>query len=214
MACAGLGFSLSFLFFMDQNITSAIVNNPQMKLKKGTATHLDLFVVALINIGLSLMGLPWMHGSLPHSPLHLRALADVEERVAQGHVHEVYVVFCCSAMMSDLKSSTTTTTHFLVPSIHHCSTVKFLSIPTPSPLYRITNVRETRLASLIAHILLLISVFVLLPWPLIEIPTSVLHGLFLYMAVTSLAGNEMFERMLLLITEQVGRNMLFIFYVL
>jgi sodium borate transporter 11 len=31
LACAGLGFSLSFLFFMDQNITSAIVNNPQMK---------------------------------------------------------------------------------------------------------------------------------------------------------------------------------------
>ena len=30
-ACAGLGFSLSFLFFIDQNITSAIVNNPQMK---------------------------------------------------------------------------------------------------------------------------------------------------------------------------------------
>lgn len=37
------------------------------------------------------MGLPWMHGALPHSPLHLRALADVEERVLQGHVHEVYV---------------------------------------------------------------------------------------------------------------------------
>lgn len=32
-----------------------------------------------------------MHGALPHSPLHLRALADVEERVLQGHVHEVYV---------------------------------------------------------------------------------------------------------------------------
>ena len=31
IACAGLGFSLSFLFFMDQNITSAIVNNPQNK---------------------------------------------------------------------------------------------------------------------------------------------------------------------------------------
>ncbi|EPB65683.1 hypothetical protein ANCCEY_15250, partial [Ancylostoma ceylanicum] len=27
--CLLLGFSLSFLFFMDQNITSAIVNNPQ-----------------------------------------------------------------------------------------------------------------------------------------------------------------------------------------
>ncbi|VIO94144.1 Uncharacterized protein BM_BM14771 [Brugia malayi] len=153
--CLLLGFSLSFLFFMDQNITSAIVNNPQNKLKKGPAQNLDLFVVAILNCFLSVMGLPWMHGALPHSPLHLRALADVEERVLQGHVHEV-----------------------------------------------IMNVRETRLATLIAHLLILISTFTLLPYPLQWIPTSVLHGLFLYMALTSLAGNEMFERLLLLITEQ------------
>ncbi|CAG9530637.1 unnamed protein product [Cercopithifilaria johnstoni] len=153
--CLLLGFSLSFLFFIDQNITSAIVNNPRNKLKKGSAQNLDLFVVAILNCFLSVMGLPWMHGALPHSPLHLRALADVEERVLQGHVHEV-----------------------------------------------IMNVRETRLATLIAHLLILISTFTLLPYPLQWIPTSVLHGLFLYMALTSLAGNEMFERLLLLITEQ------------
>jgi sodium borate transporter 11 len=108
--CFLLGFFLSFLFYMDQNITSAIVNNPRNKLKKGTAIHMDLFVVAILNMFLSLVGLPWMHGALPHSPLHLRALADVEERVAQGHVHEV-----------------------------------------------IMNVRETRLACLISHILILVS---------------------------------------------------------
>ncbi|EGT48360.1 hypothetical protein CAEBREN_16800 [Caenorhabditis brenneri] len=153
--CLLLGFSLSFLFFIDQNITSAIVNNTQNKLKKGTSHNLDLFVVALLNMFLSVFGLPWMHGALPHSPLHLRALADVEERVSQGHVHEV-----------------------------------------------IMNVRETRLASLIAHCMILVSMFFLIPYPLQLIPTSVLHGLFLYMALTSLSGNEMFERLLLLITEQ------------
>lgn len=66
------------------------------------------------------------------------------------------------------------------------------------------NVRETRLATLIAHIMILISTFYLIPYPLQLIPTSVLHGLFLYMALTSLSGNEMFERLLLLITEQVS----------
>lgn len=65
------------------------------------------------------------------------------------------------------------------------------------------NVRETRLASLIAHVMILVSMFFLIPYPLQLIPTSVLHGLFLYMALTSLSGNEMFERLLLLITEQV-----------
>ncbi|EGT56171.1 hypothetical protein CAEBREN_28657 [Caenorhabditis brenneri] len=67
---------------------------------------------------------------------------------------------------------------------------------------RIMNVRETRLASLIAHCMILVSMFFLIPYPLQLIPTSVLHGLFLYMALTSLSGNEMFERLLLLITEQ------------
>ena len=52
----GLGFCLSLLFFMDQNISAALVNTPANKLKKGAAYHLDLFVVALINIPLSFLG--------------------------------------------------------------------------------------------------------------------------------------------------------------
>ena len=60
------------------------------RLKKGPAYHWDLFVVALVTAFLSLFGLPWMHATLPHSPLHVRGLADVEERVDQGHVYEMY----------------------------------------------------------------------------------------------------------------------------
>ena len=50
---------------------------------------MDLFVVGILNGFLSLYGLPWMHGVLPHSPLHVRGMADVEERVDQGHVYEM-----------------------------------------------------------------------------------------------------------------------------
>lgn len=59
------------------------------RLKKGTAYHWDLLVVAAVNSLLSLFGLPWVHAALPHSPFHVRALADVEDRVDQGHVFEV-----------------------------------------------------------------------------------------------------------------------------
>ena len=52
----GLGFCLSLLFFMDQNISAALVNTPANKLQKGAAYHLDLFVVAIINIPLSILG--------------------------------------------------------------------------------------------------------------------------------------------------------------
>lgn len=91
LAAAGLGFSLSLLFFMDQNISSALVNNPANKLKKGAAYHWDLFTVAVINGFLSIFTFPWVHAALPHSPLHVKALADMEDRVDQGHVHQIVV---------------------------------------------------------------------------------------------------------------------------
>ena len=51
------------------------------KIFKGNAYHWDLIVVSVINAVLSIFGLPFMHAVLPHSPLHVRCLADVETRV-------------------------------------------------------------------------------------------------------------------------------------
>ena len=61
-------------------------------MKKGPAYHWDLMVVALLNAVLAYFGLPMVHGALPHSPLHVRAMADVEDRVCQGHVYLKSVV--------------------------------------------------------------------------------------------------------------------------
>lgn len=63
--------------------------------------------------------------------------------------------------------------------------------------------RETRLTGIVSHILIGLSVF-LIPYPMAYIPTAVLNGLFLYMAITSLNGNQMFERITLLFMEQVS----------
>lgn len=68
----------------------------------------------------------------------------------------------------------------------------------------IVNVRETRVTAVVSHVLLLASLL-LIPYPIAYIPTAVLNGLFLYMAVTSLDGLQMFERILLLFTEQVRK---------
>lgn len=152
----GLGFCLSLLFFMDQNISAALVNTPQNKLKKGAAYHLDLFVVAIINIPLSLLGLPWIHGALPHSPLHALALADKKETVENGHVKE-----------------------------------------------EIDFVRETRVSGVLAHILIGVSILAS-DNVLKDIPKPVLDGLFLFLGLSGLYGNQFFERMLLLFTEQAA----------
>jgi len=87
--------------------------------------------------------------------------------------------------------------------IHFCSVIMGnLSYELNCFLYRIVRVRETRLTGIFSHILIGFSIF-LLPYPLGYIPIAVLDGLFLYMAVTALNGNQMFERITLLFMEQV-----------
>ncbi|KAF8566334.1 hypothetical protein P879_07143, partial [Paragonimus westermani] len=154
-AAFGLAIPLSLLFYMEQNIASAIVNSPANKLRKGPANHWDLLMISLINLCLSLCCLPWVHVALPHSPLHVKALADTEERVEMGH--------------------------------HIRQTI--------------VRVRETRLTTIFSHLLIGLSLL-MIPTPLRFIPPAVLNGLFVYMAITAVYDNQLFERILLFITEQ------------
>ncbi|XP_050982448.1 sodium bicarbonate transporter-like protein 11 isoform X1 [Labeo rohita] len=156
LSAMGLGFLLFLLIFIDQNIVVSLTNAPENRLLKGTAYHWDLTLSGLINILMSVLGLPWMHAAFPHSTLHVRQLAIVEERVEGGHLYETIV-----------------------------------------------SVKETRVTSLVANILIGVSVF-LLPVPLQWIPKPVLYGLFLYIALTSIDGNQMCDRMALLLKEQTS----------
>uniref|UniRef100_A0A8C1G696 Solute carrier family 4 member 11 n=1 Tax=Cyprinus carpio TaxID=7962 RepID=A0A8C1G696_CYPCA len=156
LSACGLGFLLALLIFIDQNIVVSLTNAPENRLLKGTAYHWDLMLSGFINILMSVLGLPWMHAAFPHSTLHVRQLARVEQRVEGGHLYETIV-----------------------------------------------SVKETRLTSLAANILIGLSVF-LLPVPLQWIPKPVLYGLFLYIALTSVDGNQMCDRMALLLKEQTS----------
>ncbi|XP_058654658.1 solute carrier family 4 member 11-like isoform X2 [Onychostoma macrolepis] len=156
LSACGLGFLLALLIFIDQNIVVSLTNAPENRLLKGTAYHWDLLLSGFINILMSVLGLPWMHAAFPHSTLHVRQLARVEQRVEGGHLYETIV-----------------------------------------------SVKETRLTSLAANILIGLSVF-LLPVPLQWIPKPILYGLFLYIALTSIDGNQMCDRMALLLKEQTS----------
>lgn len=151
---AALGFIVSMLFFVEANVAASMVNNPHNKLKKGSAYHLDMLTTAIINIILSIFGLPWMHACLPTSPMHVRGLADVEEKVELGYVKEIIV-----------------------------------------------RVRETRITTLIANILVFISLL-MIPVPLEYIPIPALYGVLLFIAISSLSDFQLWERVLLMLTEQ------------
>uniref|UniRef100_A0A8D3EDR0 Bicarbonate transporter-like transmembrane domain-containing protein n=1 Tax=Scophthalmus maximus TaxID=52904 RepID=A0A8D3EDR0_SCOMX len=156
LVAVGLGFLLALLIFIDQNIVISLTHVPEHKLLKGTAFHWDLVLTGFINILMSCLGLPWMHAAFPHSSLHARQLAKVEQHVENGHLYTTIV-----------------------------------------------SVKETRLTSLAANILIGLSAF-MLPIPLQWIPKPVLYGLFLYIAATSLDGNQMVDRMALLLKEQTS----------
>ncbi len=151
-AAAGPALMATILLFLDQNITTRLVNSPTNKLRKGPGFHLDLMVVALITGACSLFGLPWIVAATVHALNHVKSLADVKVVDQGGQKRETIV-----------------------------------------------SVRENRISPLFIHILIAASIFIL---PLIKlIPMAVLFGLFLYMGVATLGGNQFYDRVTLWVTD-------------
>ncbi|XP_069698390.1 sodium-driven chloride bicarbonate exchanger isoform X4 [Periplaneta americana] len=74
----------TILIFMDQQITAVIVNRKENKLKKGCGYHLDLFVLAILIIICSAMGLPWFVAATVLSINHVNSLKVESECAAPG----------------------------------------------------------------------------------------------------------------------------------
>ncbi|KAL3855166.1 hypothetical protein ACJMK2_014388 [Sinanodonta woodiana] len=74
----------TILMFMDQQITAVIVNRKENKLIKGHGYHLDLFVVAILIIICSTLGLPWFVSETVASINHVNSLRKESECNAPG----------------------------------------------------------------------------------------------------------------------------------
>ncbi|XP_033978891.1 electrogenic sodium bicarbonate cotransporter 1-like isoform X1 [Trematomus bernacchii] len=75
---------VTILLFMDQQITAVIVNRKEHKLKKGAGYHLDLFLVAVLIIICSFMGLPWYVAATVISIAHIDSLKMETQTSAPG----------------------------------------------------------------------------------------------------------------------------------
>jgi hypothetical protein len=83
LGCAGPALLVTVLLFLDQNITTRLVNSPLHALRKGPGYHLDLAVVGVIIAACSLFGLPWIVAATVHSLNHVKSLATTKT-VDQG----------------------------------------------------------------------------------------------------------------------------------
>uniref|UniRef100_A0A1I8FI25 HCO3_cotransp domain-containing protein n=1 Tax=Macrostomum lignano TaxID=282301 RepID=A0A1I8FI25_9PLAT len=107
-AAFGLAIPLSMLFFMEQNISSAMVNCPANKLRKGfRLSPGPLDRGAVMNGVMSCFGLPWVHGALPQlrrcTVVRVREtrITGVVSNVLIGPLHPVPVLdglFVCMAI--------------------------------------------------------------------------------------------------------------------
>ena len=141
----------AILLYMDQNITTRLVNN-SAGLKKPGAYHLDMFWLSLITGLTSICGLPWICASTVHSITHVKSLTDTQKDATTGR--EV-----------------------------------------------VTGVTETRWTPLILNALIGLSIVCLKP-VLVQIPMCVLSGLFFYLGLAAMRGNEFLERVsMCLITD-------------
>lgn len=66
----------TILLFLDQNITTRLVNSKSFKLRKGSGYHLDLAIVGIIVLVGSIFALPWIVAATVHSLNHVKSLAD------------------------------------------------------------------------------------------------------------------------------------------
>ncbi|WP_298859212.1 PTS sugar transporter subunit IIA [uncultured Gimesia sp.] len=152
-AAAGPALLVAILIYLDQNITSRVVNSPDHRLRKGDAYHQDLAVVGVLVGACSLFGLPWLVAATVRSLNHVRSLATLKEE-------------------TDITGETRE---------------------------RVTFVRENRVTGLTIHILIGFS---LLLFPLLKsIPMAIMYGLFLFMGVVSMSGNQFFERLSLWVRD-------------
>ncbi|MEO2031840.1 MAG: PTS sugar transporter subunit IIA [Planctomycetaceae bacterium] len=77
--------------------------------------------------------------------------------------------------------------------VHSLATIESVVTRDGDARERVLHVRETRVTGLAIHLMIGLSVFAL---PLLKIiPMAVLYGLFLFMGVVSMAGNQFFERL-------------------
>ncbi|CAJ1393605.1 unnamed protein product [Effrenium voratum] len=142
-----IGFAV--LGYLDQNLTSVIVNRPSNGLQKGPGYHLDLFVRGALTLpACAVLGLPLSVASTVPSITHVISLTTYEvKQLPQGETK--------------------------VPS----------------------KVVEQRATNFLIHVLIGCALFLA---PVLKfLPRSVLQGVFFYMGIASLTGNNLFDRLFL-----------------
>lgn len=179
---------ITVLFFFDHNVSSQLSQQPEFNLKKPSTYHYDMMLLALMTLMCGLLGIPPVNGVIPQSPMHTKSLALVESGGRKR------------------KSEYTSANGLRKASEGEDSTSTDPSKSAPDGgAYIPLRVAEQRGSGLFQA--LAIGACLGLTPAIRWLPTAVLWGYFAFMACESLPGSQLWERILLLLTDPKRRYM-------
>lgn len=168
-ACAVL---IVFFFFMDQNISSVQCQLPSKKLPRGSYYHSSFMMMGIFNAIGPAFGLPFVTGSLPHSPQFVNAVTDYRKVGAPP-------AKCCSESPTqdeDGKELDTT--------------------GADAAVWEVSRVHENRLAPFIMYLLIGLTLFV--PQFIELMPYGTVDGTLTFVGVAGLFQCQLWTRILFL----------------
>ncbi|KAM0932588.1 putative bicarbonate transporter [Dioscorea sansibarensis] len=207
------------LYFFDHGVASQMAQQKEFNLKKPSAYHYDLLVLAIMVLICGLVGLPPSNGVLPQSPMHTKSLAVLKKQLIRkkmiktakegirlqatksqiyGKMQEVFLEMdqgghtnSVVKELENLKDAVMRHNGAAGESEGHFDPEKQIE-----DAHLPVRVNEQRVTNLFQSLLVGACLGAM---PVIKkIPTSVLWGYFAYMAIDSLPGNQFWERILLI----------------
>ena len=199
---------LTFLGYMDQNLTSILINRKDHALRKPPAYHLDLLVCGAVVYPIcAMLGLPFTHAATVRSMTHLVSLTEykavpvdvgatggkpsMEESKGFVAARRARSLSMCGepSVQRAAKRTAKEVTSGDASVLDNSGSVEMKTVAV--------GVCEQRVTQLLIHALIACSLAI--SPALRVVPKSVLSGVFLYMGVTSTAGNQLFDRLHLLL---------------
>ncbi|KAL3505575.1 hypothetical protein ACH5RR_030957 [Cinchona calisaya] len=222
---------IAVLYFFDHSVASQLAQQKEFNLRKPSSYHYDLLLLGFMVILCGLLGLPPSNGVIPQSPMHTKSLATLKHQLLRsrllaaarrcmgqnGSLDQVYGSMQAAYQqmqtpliyqetpargLKELKGSTiqlATSTDNTGAAINGTVFDVEKDIDDLLPV----EVKEQRISNLLQSTMVGGCVAAM-PF-LKKIPTSVLWGYFSYMAIESLPGNQLWERILWLFTAPSRR---------
>ncbi|CAN4086769.1 unnamed protein product [Withania somnifera] len=208
------------LYFFDHSVASQMAQQKEFNLRNPSAYHYDILLLGFMTLLSGLIGLPPSNGVLPQSPMHTKSLAILRKQLIRkkmvesakesikrkasnseiyGNMQAVFIEIDSSPISAVAKELEHLKEAIMKCEIENANSEKSNGVFDPEKhidAYLPVRVNEQRVSNLLQSLLVAASVGAM---PVIKkIPTSVLWGYFAYMAIDSLSGNQLWERMLLL----------------